>query len=95
MQFRTFTQHTINIFILHVHCILQEMKTFLAIAVITCLFVMGLAQTPQCYSQLRELSSQAGDNFNTFCNDCSNSLDRLFQDCTGGDGTDIIQQSKL
>lgn len=74
------------------------MRTVLAIAVITCLFVVGLAQNQQCNDRADELSScisrlaTAGDS-DTFCSDCGNSLVSFYQDC--GRNVDTVRRRKL
>ena len=80
----------------------RKMKTVLAIAVITCVFVMGQAKQNQCVSRLFELGpciSMLGSDddvdVNTICRDCGTSLIRLFRDCESGVGIDAIRNSKL
>ena len=79
------------------------MKPILAVAVITCLFVMGLAQTqtPQTdcstrYSQITScLSRSATGDDGSFCNECRSTLIDYYQDCANGIGIEAIQQSEL
>ena len=74
------------------------MKTLLAIAVVTCLFVVGLAQVPnqRCLDRATDLascqSSPGGDNY---CNDCANKLINYYRECTNGIGVEGVQQRKL
>ena len=73
------------------------MKTVLAIAVITCLFVVGLAQNQQCRNRATEVSnciSRLATGGDSFCSDCGNSLVSYYQDCAGGVGVDTVRTSK-
>ena len=75
------------------------MKTVLAIAVITCLFVVGLAQNQQCQDRANDLSncisSLATGGGDSFCSDCGNRLVSYYQDCLGGNGVDTVWNSEL
>ena len=76
------------------------MKTILAIAVVTCLFVVGLAQVPsqECMNQAQDLAScissvsSGGDNF---CSSCADRLIRYYRECANGVGVDVVQRRKL
>lgn len=78
------------------------MKTVLAIAVITCLFVMGLAQNEQCASRASEVSNcismssvSSDDDVERFCDECGNKLVNYYRECADGVGVDAVQNSKL
>ena len=90
----TLYYHAINCMYI-VFC--RKMKIVLAIAVFTCLFVMGLAQCASRESELYSCISilSLSDTLNTFCRNCGNSLVGYFQDCTDGTGVDLAQRSKL
>ena len=76
------------------------MKTILAIAVVTCFFVVGLAQVPsqECINRAQDLAncisivSTGGDNF---CSNCANRLISYYRECTNGIGVDVVQRCKL
>ena len=76
------------------------MKTVLAIAVVTCFFVVGLAQVSaqDCVSRARDLASclssvnSDGDNF---CSSCANRVISYYRECANGIGVDTIQRRKL
>ena len=76
------------------------MKTVLAIAVVTCLFVVGLAQVPsqECINRAQDLTScisslsSGGDRF---CGDCANRLISYYRECANGVGVDAVQRRKL
>ena len=76
------------------------MKILLVVSVITCLFVMGLAQDVQeCANRANQLSScltsvAAGGGGN-FCGDCSNQLISYYEDCFNGVGVDAVRSRKL
>ena len=76
------------------------MKTLLVIAVMTCVFVMGQAQTPDsdCQSRLSGLSScisQLANAGGDFCDNCANQLIDYYRDCADGMGVDAVQRGKL
>ena len=74
------------------------MKILLAIAVVTCLFVVGLAQVPsqQCLNRATDLatclSSTGGDSY---CGDCANRLINYYRECANGVGVEAVQRSKF
>ena len=73
------------------------MKTVLVIAVITCPFVMGLAQTQNCVTQASNLTSclsMVASDGSTFCNQCANQLISYYQQCTNGVGVDAVLRRK-
>ena len=78
----------------------------LIVAIITCVFVAGQAQTQNCVTRLAGLNSctsqllpgatQAGD----FCSDCNDRLISYYRDCLNGtqaiqQAVDAVQRSKL
>ena len=75
------------------------MKALLAIAVMTCVFIVGQAQNSNCVSRASELSScisQLGaSDVGNFCNNCANQLISYYRDCANGAGVDAVQRSKL
>ena len=79
------------------------MKRVLAIAVITCLFVMGLAQNEQCANPPSEVSNcismvssvSSDDDVERFCDACGNKLVNYYRECADGVGVDAVQNSKL
>ena len=81
------------------HTYNREMKTFLVIAVITCLFVMGLAQNGQeCMNRTMSLAScisSIRSNNASSCGDCEDRVISYFQDCNNGTEVDLVQRRKL
>ena len=76
------------------------MKIVFAIAVVTCLFVVGLAQVPsqECVNKLTSLSSctaALGSGGDGFCGDCANRLISYYRECADGVGVDQVQRRKL
>ena len=75
------------------------MKTVLVIAVIACLFVVGLAQTQsQCVTQANDLSScisMVASGGSTFCNNCASQLISYYNQCTNGVGVDAVNRRKF
>ena len=79
------------------------MKVILAIAVISCFFIVVHSQSLQCVTRLANLRTcsarlatvQAIQNSTDFCNECGNSFVSYFQDCTGGAGVEQIQAGKF
>ncbi len=76
------------------------MKAIIAIAVISCLFVVASSQSLDCIRIAGELAtciSRLGTTTDTasFCNDCGNSLVRYYRDCAGGAGVAQVQQGQL
>ena len=77
----------------------EEMRTILAIVVISCFFVVASSQF-DCLNRASQLASclnRVGQSTDTesFCNDCGNSLIRYYNDCLNGVGVDGIKQSKV
>ena len=79
------------------------MKTLFVIAVLTCFFVMGMTQTPDCVNrgmQVTNCTTQltsalaAGDDATRFCNNCKTQLNDFFQAC-GGDAADLQHGKQL
>ena len=74
------------------------MKILLAIAVVTSLFVVGLAQVPsqQCLNRARDLASCLSSfDGDSYCNDCANKLINYYRECTNGVGVEAVQGRKL
>ena len=76
------------------------MRAFLAIAVISCFFVVASSQSLNCLSRASDLAtciSRLGTSTDTqaFCNECGNSLVSYYQDCANGVGVDQVKQSKF
>ena len=76
------------------------MKTILAIAVISCLIAMGLAQINEdCLRrttavEVSDCASRLATGGDDFCSTCANTLIRFFQDCARGVGVDQVKQRK-
>ena len=77
------------------------MKTIFAIAIISCLIALGLAQngiSQQCVDRLSDLNScitrlaNSGGDTAAFCNECANTLISYYQDCAGGAGVAQVKQ---
>ena len=71
------------------------MRTILAIAVISCLFVVASSQFG-CVTRATDVAScvsQLGSNtdVDAFCRNCGNTLVSYYRDCTGGVGVDQVQ----
>jgi hypothetical protein len=74
------------------------MKAVLVVAVITCLFVVGLTQNHNCISRATGLSSclaQVGTGGGNFCSECASKLISYYRDCANGTGVDAVQQRKF
>jgi hypothetical protein len=75
------------------------MKAVLVVAVITCVFVVGLAQNQKCMTCLAGLSSCtsqiSGTREGNFCGDCANRLNGYYQECTNGVGVDAVRLSRF
>ena len=75
------------------------MRAILAIAALSCFFVVASSQDLNCFSRAAELSScismlGTATDTDAFCNQCGNSLVAYYQDCAGGAGVDQVKQSK-
>lgn len=74
------------------------MKLIFAIAMISCLIAMGLAQLSQdCVRRTTEVSdctSRLATGGGDFCSSCANTLIRFYQDCARGAGVDQVKQRK-
>jgi hypothetical protein len=75
------------------------MKIVLVVAVIACLFVVGLAQNlTQCATRLTGLTScisRMGTGGDNFCSECPRRLISYYRDCANGSGVDAVQQRKF
>ena len=77
------------------------MKAILAIAVISCFFIVAHSQSLQCATRLANLGTcttrlaTATQNSADFCNECGSSLVSYFRDCTGGTRVEQVQAGKL
>ena len=75
------------------------MKILLAIAVLTCLFTVGLTQSQDCQNRVTQLAtciSRAGSSSNdNFCRDCGDALLGYFTDCGTTAQVNALKQSKL
>jgi hypothetical protein len=84
-----------------VNFIRKKMKAVLVVAVITCVFVVGLAQTQKCMNCAAGLTScisqvaSTGNRGGNFCNDCANRLNGYYRDCTNGVGVDAVRLSRF
>lgn len=90
---------TLHLFIyLFIFYCSNKMKTVLVIAIIACLFVVGLAQSQECMNQATNLASclsMLTSGGSTFCNDCASRLISYYNECLNGAGVDAVRTSKF
>ena len=86
----------------YIHFIVRDkMKAILAIAVISCFFIVTHSQNLQCVTRLANLGTcitrlaTATQGSTDFCNECGNSLVSYYQDCAGGAGVEQVQTGKF
>ena len=77
------------------------MRAILAIAVISCFFIVAHSQSLQCATRLVDVGTcisrlaTANQGSTNFCNECGNSLVSYYRDCTGGAGVEQVQAGKF